>query len=135
MLIRPASFRRIPRGALLSLLILEAVAILALAFLVFQVSPKSALIESTFLKPVYQVYRRLEFFGNPFYRADKAALSHYQLKIDQEELKLIEDALPTENSSPYYGSTLVLTDENKVWVKGEFTFDGTTYNVKVEDKV
>ena len=66
------------------------------------------------------------------YRGPRApeALPSYQLTIDPADLRKIEESLPTELPSPWYGNVF-LTEDAKEWVKGTFRADGEEYNVDV----
>lgn len=77
----------------------------------------------TKLLPVYWQLRKLsDIFYLPYY-FKSSNVSTYELTIDGRSVKELNDALPDGFMDVLY------TD--KVWVPGEFRYDGRTYQVKV----
>ena len=122
-------------GVIAAALAIEFLIFILLAVLVYQATPKSTLARSTFIGQMPGLLSGLRVLDrtlNVFYRGPKApeALPAYQLTIDPADLQKIEDSLPKELHSPWYGN-IFLTEDAKEWVKGTFTADGEEYDVDV----
>ena len=106
-----------------------------LALLLYQVTPNQTLASQTFIGRVpglLALIRAADRIPNVFYRGPAASepLPHYALKVDPEDLAKVEDALPKDRPSPWYGNVF-LTDDAKVWVPATFSADGTDYDVTI----
>lgn len=117
------------------LIIVQAVGLLLLGLLIYQATPHNTLARQTFISQIPGVLssvRVLDRSLNFLYRGQKPSeeLQHYRLDIANEDMKRIEDSLPTELPSPWYGN-LFLTEDAKDWAAAVFTADGETYDVKV----
>lgn len=106
-----------------------------LSLIVYQSTPNSVLARQTIvgrMPGVLSTVRRVDRMFNIFYRGEKLSepLTHYDIRIDPEDYRMLEEKLPTQTPSPWYGN-LFLTDESKHWVKADFTVDGESYKVKM----
>src|SRR3989338_1111957 len=122
-------------GVLAAVLVAEFAAVSALSLLVYQVTPKSTLAHDTFIGRVPGLLAGLRVLDRSFnvlYRGHSAPekLLHYELKIDAADMQKIEESLPTDLPSPWYGNVF-LTENAKEWVKGTFVADGQEYAVDV----
>ncbi len=120
-------------GVLAAALIVEFIAAIALAVLVYQVTPKSILAKDTFIGRVPGLLsgvRVLDRTLNMFYRGPAAPeeLPSYAIKVDPADLAKIEESLPTDLPSPWYGNVF-LTEDAKQWAKATFTAEGKEYPV------
>lgn len=117
------------------LLAVQAVGIALLALLLYQATPKSTLARDTYIgrmPGILQSVRLLDRSLNPLYRGatPPEALPHYTLSVDPQALERIEQSLPTELPSPWYGN-LFLTEDAKEWADAKFRADGEEYDVKI----
>jgi len=122
-------------GIILIVVGLLAAAVLLLGLLVYQTTPNSVLANQTFIGRIpglLSMVRVADRSMNFLYRGSRSpdTLPHYELYIDKDDLQAIEEALPTELPSEWYGN-LFLTEDSKDWSDGTFVADGTSYDVKV----
>ncbi len=122
-------------GVLGTVLGLQFLGSLALALLIYQVTPHSILAQQTFIgriPTVLSLVRIADRLGNPLYwgATPPEALPSYQLVVNPSDLEQINKELPTEPPSPWYGN-LFLTEDGKNWVPATFVADGKTYEVEV----
>ncbi|MBI2117485.1 CotH kinase family protein [Candidatus Peregrinibacteria bacterium] len=126
---------RILIGILAGLVALSLVGLFSMGVLLYQVTPKSALAQQTFLAEIPGLLsgvRVLDRFLNPFFRGPRPPepLPLYELRVSADDLRRIEEQLPTMLPSPWYGN-LFLTEDRKDWVDGTFIADGKEYDVAV----
>ena len=122
-------------GILALLIAVQMIGAMLLGLLIYQATPNSVLARQTFIGRIPGMLtsvRVIDRSMNILYRGQKPPedIAHYSLDIDKEDMTRIEEALPTELPSPWYGN-LVLTDDGKEWANANFTADGKTYKVKV----
>src|SRR3989338_197016 len=122
-------------GVIAAALAIEFLIFILLAVLVYQATPKSTLARETFIGQMPGLLSGLRVLDrtlNVFYRGPKApeALPHYELSIDPADLQKIEDSLPKDLPSPWYGNVF-LTEDAKEWVDGTLIADDREYDVKV----
>ncbi|OGJ71117.1 hypothetical protein A2198_01260 [Candidatus Peribacteria bacterium RIFOXYA1_FULL_56_14] len=117
------------------LVAVQAVGLLILGLLIYQATPHDTLARRTFISQIpgmLSSVRVLDRSMNFLYRGQRPPeeLPSYRLDIADEDLQRIEDSLPTELPSPWYGN-LFLTEDAKDWTDAVFTADGETYDVKI----
>ncbi|KKW44126.1 MAG: hypothetical protein UY90_C0019G0012, partial [Candidatus Peregrinibacteria bacterium GW2011_GWA2_54_9] len=117
------------------LVAVQAVGLLLLGLLIYQATPHDTLARRTFISQIpgmLSSVRVLDRSMNFLYRGQRPPeeLPSYRLDIADEDLQRIEDSLPTELPSPWYGN-LFLTEDAKDWTDAVFTADGETYDVKI----
>jgi len=122
-------------GIIALLIVVQAIGALLLGILIYQATPNSVLARQTIIgrmPGVLSSVRVIDRSLNIFYRGDKPSeeLVHYRLDIDEEDLQRIEDLLPSELPSPWYGN-LFLTDDAKEWANATFIAGNKAYKVKV----
>ncbi|MDO8648454.1 MAG: CotH kinase family protein [Candidatus Peregrinibacteria bacterium] len=122
-------------GVLGVFLALDALGVVLLALLLYQVTPKSTLAHETFIGRIpglLSSVRVIDRSLNIFYWGPRPPepLPLYSLRVDPKDLRTIEESLPTTLPSPWYGNVF-LTEDAKVTVKGTFTADGEEYPVDV----
>lgn len=126
---------RIIIGIISLLIAVQAVGLLLLAILIYQSTPNSVLARDTFIAKipgVLSTVRLLDRSMNMWYWGPKSPeeLPLYSLRISKESLAAIEEALPTELPSPWYGN-LFLNDDSKEWADAVFTEGNESYDVKI----
>lgn len=126
---------RVLLGVVGAVLVCEIAFSAALAVIVYQALPKSVLARQTFIGSVPGLLagaRVLDRSLNVFYwgPASPEPLPQYALTVAPEDLRRIEESLPRELPSPWYGN-LFLTEDAKEWVPGLFHADGQEYAVEV----
>lgn len=131
------SVRRIPilLGILVGFTLLQGVGLMLLGVLVYETIPGGVLARETFIGKIpgiLAIVRVVDRATNNFYRGPipDDPLPLYELSIDEDEWATLEEALPKEIHSPWYGN-LFLADDSKMWVKGRLKADGEEYDVKV----
>ena len=122
-------------GIIALLIAVQAIGGMLLGLLIYQATPNSVLARQTFIGRIPGMLtsvRVIDRSMNILYRGQTPPeqLAHYSLNINEEDLKAIEESLPTELPSPWYGN-LFLTDDAKQWANATFTAGGETYKVKV----
>ena len=125
---------RVLIGILATLTALSFAGVFLVGLLLYQVTPQSILAQQTFLAQIPGLLsgmRLLDRSTNIFYRGPRAPepLPQYALRIDSQDIRKIEEQLPTELPSPWYGNVF-LTEDAKEWVKGKFVADGKEYDVE-----
>lgn len=106
-----------------------------LSLLLYQATPNNVLARQTFIGKVpgmLSSVRTIDRSMNILYRGPtpSAELPQYGLKVDLEDLAAIEEALPLDPPTPWYGNVF-LTDDAKQWADAVFTADGEEYDVKI----
>lgn len=129
--------RRIPvfLGILVGFTLLQGIGLVFLALLIYETVPVGVLARETFIgriPGILAVVRVADRATNNFYRGPVATdpLLVYDLMVNPKDWKALEEALPKEIHSPWYGN-LFLEGESKTWVKGTLTADGAMYDVRV----
>lgn len=122
-------------GLLALLIAVQAIGMGMFGLLLYQATPNSVLARQTFIGKMPGMLtslRTMDRSMNILYRGPtpSAELPQYDLKISAEDLATIEESLPTELPSPWYGNVF-LTEDTREWVNAEFTADGVTYDVEV----
>lgn len=122
-------------GVLAAALVAEFIVAILLAVLLYEATPKSVLAHQTFIGRIpgfLSGIRILDRSTNVLYRGPKPPepLPHYALAIDPADLQKIEESLPKELPSPWYGNVF-LTEDAKQWVKGTFRAADQEYDVSV----
>lgn len=107
----------------------------SLALLVYQSIPASTLVHQTFIGKIPGLLagiRVLDRSLNVFYWGPSSPeeVPEYALHIDPVDLRNIDENLPTQLPSPWYGN-LFLTEDAKDWVDGRFVANGKEYDVAV----
>lgn len=116
-------------------MVVQGVALGVVAIVVYQAVPSSVLAQETLVgrfPGVLVGVRVLDRMLNPLFRGPPPpeTLPLYELRIPPADLQSIEENLPTELPSPWYGN-LFLTEDRKGWVSGRFRADGEEYDVTV----
>ncbi|PIP65009.1 hypothetical protein COW95_04145, partial [Candidatus Peregrinibacteria bacterium CG22_combo_CG10-13_8_21_14_all_49_11] len=120
----------------LALILVGEIALTSFLALVFyQATPNSILAQQTIIGRIPGLLggiRVLDRAFNIFYwgRSSPEKLSQYALEIAAEDLQKIEQSLPNDLPSPWYGNVF-LTDDAKVQVNGVFRANGKEYDVEV----
>ena len=122
-------------GILTALIVVQGVLLGGLAIIVYQAVPKGVLAQDTLVGKFPGILvgvRVLDRFLNSFFRGPRPPepLPLYELRIAAADLQRIEENLPTQLPSPWYGN-LFLTEDRKDWTDGQFIADGEAYDVAV----
>lgn len=113
---------------LLAVAVFELVALLGLTAVFYQITPKSVLVQSTFigrLQPVLLLVRLADRALNPFYRGGAAPeeIALYRIAIAPKELATLEEEISKIE--------VFLEDDAKLWVPAIFEADGETFDVQM----
>ncbi|MBI3336885.1 CotH kinase family protein [Candidatus Peregrinibacteria bacterium] len=122
-------------GILIGFVVIEFVGLVLLGLLVYETVPAGVLAGQTFIGKipgVLAMVRVVDRATNGLYRAasPRDPLPQYDLTVDPKDWAMLQEALPKEIHSPWYGN-LFLEEESKTWVKGGLRVDGKTYDVRV----
>ena len=122
-------------GIIALLIAVQAIGGALLGLLIYQATPNSVLAQQTFIGRIPGMLtsvRVLDRSMNILYRGQKPPdeLPRYRLDVDLDDLKKIDESLPKDLPSPWYGN-LFLTDDAKEWADALFTAEGKTYEVKI----
>lgn len=109
--------------------------VVLLALLLYQSIPSSTLVRQTFIGKIPGLLAGVRVFDrslNVFYWGPSTPeeVPEYALHINPADLRNIDENLPTQLPSPWYGN-LFLTEDRKDWADGRFVADGKEYDVAV----
>lgn len=123
-------------GALCGLFAVTFLGVGVLGLLLYQAIPSSTLVHQTFVGQIPGLLsgvRILDRSLNVLYWGPPAPeeIQQYELYIDPADLRKIDESLPTQLPSPWYGNLFLTDDRKQDWVDGRFIADGKEYDVAV----